>query len=79
MKYIFLTFIALCLSSLIMGCAGFTKSYKKSSKSKEERLTLIDQKVGEIEQAISNLNASSQNLERRFEELSQKTANTDAN
>ena len=80
MKYIFLVFIILGLSSLSVGCAGFNK---KSSKEKEAHLTLVDQRIQELELTLSNLNASlnasTQNFGRRVDELAQKTADIDTN
>ena len=75
-KYIFLTFIALSISSLSAGCVGLSK---KSSKTQEEHLALVDQKILELGQLLTNLNLSAQNLGRRVEEIAQKTATTDTN
>jgi septal ring factor EnvC (AmiA/AmiB activator) len=79
MKYIFLIFMTLCLSSLCIGCAGFPKSFKKSSKAKEERFASIDQKIQELELRLLNLNAVDQNLAKAIEELSQNTTIISAN
>ena len=70
-KYIFLTFIALSISSLSAGCVGLGK---KSSRMQEEHLALVDRKILELDQVLSNLKLSAQNLGRRVEELAQKTA-----
>ena len=75
-KCALLTFIALGLSSLFVGCAGLST---KSSRAQEEHLALIDQKIQEFEQRLSNLNTSAQNLGSRVEELSQKAVDTDTN
>lgn len=79
MKYIFLIFMTLCLSSLCIGCAGFPKLFKKSSKAKEERFASIDQKIQELELRLLNLNAVDQNLAKAITELSQKTTMIDIN
>ncbi|MBU6391990.1 MAG: hypothetical protein KGJ87_09315 [Planctomycetota bacterium] len=82
MKYIFLILIILGLSSLFGGCAGFNKKSSKE-KEKEAHVTLIDQRIQELELTLSNLNASlnssTQNLGRRVDELAQKTADIDTN
>jgi len=75
-KYIFLTFIALSLSSLSVGCVGLGK---KSSRTQEEHMALVDQKILELDQVLSNLNLSAQNLGKRVEELAQKTTDIDTN
>lgn len=72
MKYFFLIFVILALSFLHTGCAEFSRFYKKSSRTNDEPLALIDQRIQELEQALSNLNLSDQNLEKRIGELSQK-------
>ncbi|MCF6158312.1 MAG: hypothetical protein E3K32_07025 [wastewater metagenome] len=75
MKYFFLIFILFGCSSFSIGCAGFSKKlFENTSKAEEERLVLIEQKIQELEQALSILNTSEQNLAKRFEEISQKTA-----
>jgi peptidoglycan hydrolase CwlO-like protein len=75
-KYILLTFVTLGIPSLFIGCAGLSS---KASRTQEEHLSSIDQKIQELEQKLSNLNASAQNLGNRVEELSQKAIDTDAN
>ncbi|WKZ20433.1 MAG: hypothetical protein QY310_07655 [Candidatus Jettenia sp. CY-1] len=71
MKYFSLIFMILALTFLLTGCAEFSRFYTKSSQN-DERLALIDQRILELEQALSNLNVSDQNLEKRIGELSQK-------
>ena len=85
-KYIFLTFIALSISSLSVGCAGqgkfFSQFGKKSStaqEAQEEHMALVDQKILELEQALSDLNLSALNLVKLVEELAQKTTDIDTN
>ena len=75
-KYIFLTFIALSVSFLSIGCAGFSK---KSSNPKEDRLALVDLKIKKLEQSLSNLDASTKSLVRFIEELSDKTSAMEKN
>lgn len=58
-KGILLTFINLGIVSLLVGCAGLST---KSSSIHEERVALIDQRMQEIEQGLSNLNNFAQNL-----------------
>lgn len=75
-KCILLCFFALGIALLSGGCAGLSA---KSSRAQEERLALIDQRIRELEQGLSALNISAQKFENRAEELSQRTADTDAN
>ena len=82
-KYIFLTFIALSIFSLSVGCAGqrkfFSQFGKKSSGAQEEHMALVDLKILELEQALSDLNLSALNLVKLVEELAQKTTDIDTN
>lgn len=82
-KYIFLTFIALSISSLSVGCVGqrkfFSQFGKKSSEAQEEYMALVDRKILELEQALSDLNLSTLNLVKLVEELAQKTTDIDTN
>lgn len=75
-RYVLLTLIIFGLSSLFAGCGGLSK---KTSRAQEERLALLDQKILEFEQKLSDLNASAQNLGNRVEGLSQKAVDTDTN
>lgn len=83
-KYIFLTFIALSISSLSVGCAGQRKFFsqfgkKSSGAQEEEHMALVDLKILELEQALSDLNLSALNLVKLVEELAQKTTDIDTN
>ena len=78
MRYFFLTFLAIYISFVLVGCAGLYKKLSKD-KSKDEHLALIDKKIQDIEHVLSNLDTSTQNLGRRVDELSQKTTNIDTN
>lgn len=75
-KYALLIFLTLGVSSLFVGCAGVSK---KASWVQEGHLTSIDQKIQELEQGISSLNISAQNLGKRIEELSQRAVDVDTN
>ncbi|MDN3514670.1 MAG: hypothetical protein NG747_09750 [Candidatus Brocadia sp.] len=75
-KHVIFTILVFGFSSLFAGCVGLSK---KTSRAQEEHLALIDQKIQELEQGISNLNSSAQNLGKRIEELSQSAVDTDAN
>src|SRR3972149_420304 len=75
-KYFFLTFLALSISSLSAGCLGLSK---KSSRTQEAHMALVDQKILELDQALSGLNLNAQNLGKRVEELAQKTSAIDTN
>ncbi len=57
------------------GCGALSSKSAKSQQ--DEHLALINQKIHEVEQVVANLNASSQYLGKRVEELSQKTATMD--
>jgi chromosome segregation ATPase len=72
-KYFFPIFAVLGLSSIIMGCSGFSKDVIKIQKDQAEHLTLIDKRIKEYDQILPALESSVRNFERHLSELSQET------
>lgn len=75
-KFIFFTFVAFSMSSISAGCVGLSK---KSDMAQEDHLVLVYQKIMEIDKALSSLNLSTQNLEKRVEELAKHSDAIDTN
>lgn len=77
MKYIVVG-LAVAIMTSFAGCSGLQKKNSKN-KETEQSLALIDRKIQEIQQSLSQLSLTDQNLERRIDEVSQKTNGMDAN
>lgn len=72
-KYFSPIFAVLGLSSITMGCSGFSKDVIKTQKDQAEHLTLIDKRIKEYDQILPALDSSVRNFERYLAELSQET------
>jgi tetratricopeptide (TPR) repeat protein len=77
MKYIVLG-LAVVSMTAFAGCGGLQNKTSRN-KEPEQRLALIDQKIQEMQQSLSQLSLTDQNIERRVDELSQKTHGLDEN
>lgn len=75
-KFIFFTFVAFSMSSISVGCVGLGK---RSDKAQDDQLVLVYQKIMELDKALSSLNLSAENLEKRVEELAKHSDAIDTN
>ncbi|MDR4504518.1 MAG: hypothetical protein MRK01_06965 [Candidatus Scalindua sp.] len=74
-KYISLISLVVSLSSLFMGCSGFSKKIAAIQKEQEKRLIIVDKKIRYHEQELLNLqsfNHDREIMKRQIEELFQK-------
>ncbi|GJQ51108.1 hypothetical protein KsCSTR_45830 [Candidatus Kuenenia stuttgartiensis] len=77
-KYISFIAFVISLSFLLTGCTGFSKKINEIQKEQEEHAALVNKKIQDHGQILSNLQSSCQNIEGQIEELSQKATNTDS-
>lgn len=78
-KNTILSFAVLCLFSVVMGCTGFSQKVVDTQKYQAEHLALIDKRIQEHDQKLSDLDLSIQNIGKRIGEISQETTQINAN
>ncbi|MCF6159536.1 MAG: hypothetical protein E3K32_13425 [wastewater metagenome] len=74
-KYISLIFLVISLPYLSVGCTGFSKKIHTIQEAQEKRFVLVDNKIHDQEQALSNLQYANQEIKKQTEELSQEVVN----